>query len=267
MGAYHKVEVSLNTNAVEVGIPSPQTVNVVVPTIGPSGPQGPAGAVTSVNGQTGAVTVTVPTASSATPQPSGTAATGSASAFARGDHRHAHYTVIEQEVTGTQGSPAQISVTAAQQPAMVLLTYEGTNEFALVTLSQPTSSADATVIIRATGVGEVPRLRVVDGRQIDNVVIYPASGYDEIAFDRDYVFRWNGNRWDMDFASDNDTVAREIFRPAHTGTLAAFLNQIPSTPTSTGTTGQLAWGYAEGAQRLYICVATNTWRRITIASW
>jgi len=46
MAAYHKVEVSLNTNAVEVGIPSAQTVNVVVPTIGPAGPtgaQGPAG--------------------------------------------------------------------------------------------------------------------------------------------------------------------------------------------------------------------------------
>jgi hypothetical protein len=43
MAAYHKVEVSLNTNAVEVGIPSPQTVNVVVPTIGPAGPVGSVG--------------------------------------------------------------------------------------------------------------------------------------------------------------------------------------------------------------------------------
>jgi len=45
MAAYHKVEVSLNTNAVEVGIPSPQTVNVVVPTIGPTGPTGSVGPV------------------------------------------------------------------------------------------------------------------------------------------------------------------------------------------------------------------------------
>jgi hypothetical protein len=45
MAAYHKVEVSLNTNAVEVGIPSPQTVNVVVPTIGPVGPTGSVGPV------------------------------------------------------------------------------------------------------------------------------------------------------------------------------------------------------------------------------
>jgi hypothetical protein len=40
MAAYYKVEVSLNTNAVEVGVPSPQTVNVVVPTIGPQGEKG-----------------------------------------------------------------------------------------------------------------------------------------------------------------------------------------------------------------------------------
>jgi hypothetical protein len=43
MAAYHKVEVSLNTNAVEVGIPSPQTVNVTLPTIGPAGPVGSVG--------------------------------------------------------------------------------------------------------------------------------------------------------------------------------------------------------------------------------
>jgi hypothetical protein len=43
MAAYHKVEVSLNTNAVEVGIPSPQTVNVTLPTIGPAGPTGGVG--------------------------------------------------------------------------------------------------------------------------------------------------------------------------------------------------------------------------------
>jgi hypothetical protein len=43
MAAYNKVEVSLNTNAVEVGIPSPQAVNVTIPTVGPAGPTGPQG--------------------------------------------------------------------------------------------------------------------------------------------------------------------------------------------------------------------------------
>jgi hypothetical protein len=51
MAAYYKVEVSLGTNAVEVGIPSPQSVNVVLPLIGPAGPQGAAGAAGATGAQ------------------------------------------------------------------------------------------------------------------------------------------------------------------------------------------------------------------------
>jgi hypothetical protein len=43
MAAYYKVEVTLNSQAVQVGLPSPQSVNVVLPLIGPTGSQGPAG--------------------------------------------------------------------------------------------------------------------------------------------------------------------------------------------------------------------------------
>jgi len=60
MAAYYKVDVSLSTNSVTVGMPSPQEVLVTLPLVGPqgaTGPQGPAGAgaVESVNGQTGVV--------------------------------------------------------------------------------------------------------------------------------------------------------------------------------------------------------------------
>jgi hypothetical protein len=51
MAAYYKVEVSLGTNAVEVGIPSPQSVNVVLPLVGPAGPQGAAGAAGATGAQ------------------------------------------------------------------------------------------------------------------------------------------------------------------------------------------------------------------------
>jgi hypothetical protein len=60
MAAYYKVDVSLSTNSVTVGAPSPQEVLVTLPLVGPAGPQGPqgpagAGAVESVNGETGIV--------------------------------------------------------------------------------------------------------------------------------------------------------------------------------------------------------------------
>jgi len=43
MAAYYRVDVSLNTNAVSVGLPSPQSVRVTLPLVGPQGPPGPAG--------------------------------------------------------------------------------------------------------------------------------------------------------------------------------------------------------------------------------
>jgi hypothetical protein len=180
MAAYYKVEVTLNSQAVQVGLPSPQSVRVTLPLVGPQGPAGAAGAtgavgpqgpqgvpgtglevlttqgdilyqgaavgerlpigtsgqvlkvangipawgnesgaVTSVNGQTGAVTlaaadisdfttaaaaaapvqsvngntgtvtVAVPSASTATPQALGTAAAGTSDDYSRGDHVHA----------------------------------------------------------------------------------------------------------------------------------------------------------------------------------
>jgi hypothetical protein len=43
MPAYYKVEATLNSQAVQVGIPSPQTVRVTIPLVGPVGPAGPQG--------------------------------------------------------------------------------------------------------------------------------------------------------------------------------------------------------------------------------
>jgi len=38
---------------------------------------------------------------------------------------------------------------------------------------------------------------------------------------------------------------------------------VPSTNSSTGTTGEIAFS----STHLYICTATNTWRRVTLSSW
>jgi hypothetical protein len=38
---------------------------------------------------------------------------------------------------------------------------------------------------------------------------------------------------------------------------------VPASATATGTAGQVA--YASGF--LYVCVATNTWRRVALSSW
>jgi hypothetical protein len=46
--AYYKVEVTLNSQAVSVGLPSPQSVSVTIPLIGPQGPVGATGPANSL---------------------------------------------------------------------------------------------------------------------------------------------------------------------------------------------------------------------------
>ena len=62
--------------------------------------------VTSVNGSTGAVTVSVPSASSATPKALGTASAGSSSDFSRADHVHAKPSAADLGITIPSASSA-----------------------------------------------------------------------------------------------------------------------------------------------------------------
>jgi hypothetical protein len=40
-------------------------------------------------------------------------------------------------------------------------------------------------------------------------------------------------------------------------------SQTPATAGATGTTGEIAWD----SDYIYVCVATNTWKRVAIATW
>lgn len=48
-----------------------------------------------------------------------------------------------------------------------------------------------------------------------------------------------------------------------TPTLETINTSVPASASATGTAGQIA--YASGF--LYICVATDTWQRVAIATW
>lgn len=47
------------------------------------------------------------------------------------------------------------------------------------------------------------------------------------------------------------------------GDPATTYGEVPATATSPGRVGEIA---CDGS-RLYICIATNTWRRVTVSSW
>lgn len=46
-------------------------------------------------------------------------------------------------------------------------------------------------------------------------------------------------------------------------TFVITTSKTPATASSTGTQGQIAWD----SDYLYICVATNTWKRVAISTW
>jgi hypothetical protein len=68
------------------------------------------------------------------------------------------------------------------------------------------------------------------------------------------VLRYNGTNWvdgrvALDDLSDSSSLPRIV--------------SVPATATSAGAAGQIAYS----TTFLYICVATNTWRRVAIAAW
>jgi hypothetical protein len=42
---------------------------------------------------------------------------------------------------------------------------------------------------------------------------------------------------------------------------------VPTAANSTGSPGQIAWGNAGGTDYIYVCVATNTWKRTALSTW
>jgi hypothetical protein len=295
MSQYYKV-------TAYVGTPHRNAVEVTLPLVGPAGPAGPAGtgletltapgdtlyqgqstgerlpigssgqvlkvvngfpawgnesgAVTSVNGETGAVVLS------------------------RND---IGATLVFSEIEGTSQNPTQIEVASFYNAATksinvaVMLNSADANSHGSVFLPLLDNESVGRVSIRLNTNGNSPsllRVQTTDGEGAVNV--FPPSlfsTYDEISSSQDYVFVWIGDRWDLEIlAREASTTAQDLRKPEHNGQLAAWgFDGIgtagPATPTSPGVAGQLAWGFVDGAQRLYICVATNTWRRVPITTW
>jgi hypothetical protein len=68
-------------------------------------------------------------------------------------------------------------------------------------------------------------------------------------------------------ASGNPNATSWTMTPSVTslsaGTLFETTTHTPSSHTDTGTTGQIAWD----SGFIYVCIATNSWARVAIASW
>jgi hypothetical protein len=142
MAAYYKVEVTLNSQAVSVGLPSPQSVSVTIPLIGPQGPVGATGST----GATG---------------PANSLAIGAVSTGAAGSNASATITGTAPsqtlDLTIPRGDKGDTGDTGATGPANSLAIgtvstgAAGSNADATITGTAPNQTLNLTIPVGATG--------------------------------------------------------------------------------------------------------------------
>ena len=140
--AYYKVEVTLNSQAVSVGLPSPQSVSVTIPLIGPQGPVGATGST----GATG---------------PANSLAIGAVSTGAAGSNASATITGTAPsqtlDLTIPRGDKGDTGDTGATGPANSLTIgavstgAAGSNADATITGTAPNQTLNLTIPVGATG--------------------------------------------------------------------------------------------------------------------
>jgi hypothetical protein len=277
MAAYHKVEVSLNTNAVEVGIPSPQTVNVVVPTIGPAGPVGSVGPVGPQGPQgvpgTGLEVLTtqgdilyqgastgqrlaIGTSGQVLKVANGIPAWGNESgAVTSVNGRAGAVTITDSDIvanylisnTTVNGSSAGLGI----PPGTDITSFTVPSALkARVVVAQSTTS-DLTINLNTSNPsdGDSVRVEVAAKSFAGNKVVVATGGfgtfdgYDGHAMDFAYSTRVFPNRW------------LRLVEP--------YNRAAPASRSDSGVPGD----FAADARYIYFCVANNTWRRVAIANW
>lgn len=225
------------------------------------------GAVTSVNGQTGSVVLDAEDVGAAATAHTHVAADVTDLSLNKVPEARQTYNITSTN----SASPTQVDAQSAFQTAsgsidcvIVLNNTTGIVYADIVVpdlLSTP-GSQRGRVIIEATtsGSGDITNFRI----NAEGTSIYPATGFDEIQPTERLVLVWTGDNWNLESLHTASSPVR-ISLPSYAGTLPAYANSVPTTPTSNGSPGMLFYSVAQ--DRLYICVATNTWRRIPIATW
>ena len=141
------------------GIPKSDLASDVQTSLGKADTALQSAPVTSVNGQTGAVTVSVPSASSATPQALGTAAAGTSGDFSRADHVHAKPTYSKSDVgLGNVDNVQQYS--ASNPPPYPVTSVNGST--GAVSLSIPATAADVGAVASNQGSGNAGKWLKID---------------------------------------------------------------------------------------------------------
>lgn len=163
-------------------------------------------------------------------------------------------------INNDENTPAIVNPTTAQLPANVILFLDAADKFARVNLPTPgrrEAGLSVSIKVDQESVGNGVFLTVAHS----NTVIHTAErDLDE----GDLNFVWDGYQWNLlPFFPAGVTPKTRLY-PNFAGIFAllAFANP-PATKTSAGVAGQIVID----AAYLYLCKSTNNWIRIPLASW
>jgi hypothetical protein len=169
---------------------------------------------------------------------------------------------------GIQSNPTTLTFTVADDPVKAEEVKVGTNTLNNVF----DSSGTGTTSNVALGFDDKNKLELVGGVRLEY------TAYDQVQANGDLVLSFDqtqakffpqtsGLGWVQTVigrGSTNTLTTGEISAThVKTGGLRLTTTQTPSSASDTGTTGQIEYD----SNYIYVCVATNTWKRVAISTW
>lgn len=117
------------------------------------------------------------------------------------------------------------------------------------------SGAVATILSKTTAANGVPEVR-----------LDTAGNYGYYSFYQSGALQWTMGSQATGVSNITffDSSSNPIYQfPAAGNGIRIYNSQTPATASATGTAGTICWdsGY------IYVCVATNTWKRVAVATW
>jgi hypothetical protein len=245
---------------------------------GATGPQGPAGPPINLADET--------------PQPLGTASAGTAQTAARADHVHAVGSITYSSLSGI---PSTFAPSAHQHVVSDVTGLQSALD------GKQAAGSYATLVGGTVPSSQLPSY-VDDVREAASLSAFPTTGdvgVIYVAVDSKKIYRWSGSAYVEISASPGSTdsvtegstnlyftSARAVAAiPAATSSVAGLVkvgsnllitdgvlsatggsswSSVPASATATGTAGQISY---DSSGNFYLCIASNTWVRTSLATW
>jgi len=168
---------------------------------------------------------------------------------------------------GIQSNPTTLTFTVADDPVKAEEVKVGTNTLSNVFDSSGTGTTSNVVL----GYDDNNKLELVGGTHLEYTAYDQVQANGDLVLDFDqsiakFFPQTSGLGWRQTIISRGDTslTTYKISLDHKQGLIVGgAAGSAPSSATDTGTTGTITWD----SNYIYVCVATNTWKRVAISTW